>query len=294
MAQEHPSTRIGELLNGAWTASALAHLIARGVDTVLSADDPSTVLLRDAGLLEPVTGGYALAGREHLRGVEAIVLGTIRSSLGQTADIASGTFGWGSHQDDILAAQGESSASGGRGFASMIGVLPGLAEAFATGGVMLDVGVGVAALACAFAEAVPNSKVIGLDVEPRALALAKERVRELHLEDRVDLREIGIEAFTDEAVADVAHMSPVFIPPVVLPPAMRRVRAALKPGGWLALSGIVREDADGATRWMAYNAGGSALTDADVAQLAAGAGFSDPTAPPLPPGSPRVLVCRAI
>jgi hypothetical protein len=84
-------------------------------------------------------------------------------------------------------------------------------------------------------------------------------------------------------------MSPVFIPPSVLPSAMKHIRAALKPGGWLALSGIVRDGAESGTRWMAQNAGGSAVTDDEVAALAKAAGFAAPIAPP---GAPRVLVCR--
>jgi precorrin-6B methylase 2 len=287
-----PAERVGQLLEAAWTASAAARVLAGGIDQVLPEDDPAVPLLAAAGLIEPTEGGYALVGREALRGSEAIALAGIRSALGQAYDIATGRTGWSAYDDDVLVAQGEASAAGGRGLAGMIAAFPGLADAFADGGVLLDVGVGVAALACAFCEAVPGSRVIGLDVEPRAVALAEARVRERGLADRVDVRTVGIEAFDEEAVADLAHMSPVFIPPSVLPEAMKRIRAALRPGGWLALSGVVREGADDATRWMAHNAGGSAVTDVDVAALATAAGFAEPIAPPLPPGAPRVLVCR--
>jgi precorrin-6B methylase 2 len=184
------------------------------------------------------------------------------------------------------------SAAGGRGFAEMIHVLPGLAEAFEHDGVLLDVGVGVAGLACAFCEAVPGSRVIGLDVLPRALTLARRIVAEKGLDSRVDLRQLGIEEFHEEAVADLAHMSPVFIPPAVLPEGLNRIRAALKTGGWLALSGIVLDD-DTVTRWMAHQAGGSALTDAEATRLTGAAGFAAPVVAPLPPGAPRVLLFRA-
>ena len=294
MADTHPADRVGQLLNGAWTVSALACVLATGADTLLPDDHPAVVLLDEAGLLEPVDGGYLLAGRDQLRGREQFAVAGIRSALGQTADIASGSDGWGAHHDVVLTAQGEASAAGGRAFADMIATLPGLGGRFADGGVLLDVGVGVAALACAFAEAVPAARVIGLDVEPRALALAQARIQEKGLADRVEVRLVGIESFDETAVADIAHMSPVFIPPAVLPSAMSRLRSALTPGGWLALSGIVKAGADGATRWMAHNAGGSAVTEADVAELAAAAGFGTPVAPPLPPGAPRVLLLQAV
>lgn len=288
----HPADIVGQLLEGAWTASALARLLERGVDETLPAADASVPLLSRAGLLEPHEDGFVLRDRDLVRGVEPVVLATIRSVLGQAHDIAKGTASWSEQSDEVLLAQGMASAAGGRGFAQMIGVLPGLAEAFEHDGVVLDVGVGVAGLACAFCEAVPHARVIGIDVLPRALALARQLVEEKGLADRVDLRQVGIEEFDETAVADFAHMSPVFIPPTVLAEGLKRLRAALKTGGWLALSGIVG-DGDGVTRWMAYQAGGSALTDAEATSLAAAAGFAAPIVPPLPPGAPRVLLFRA-
>lgn len=289
----HPAQTIGRLLESAWTASALARLIERGLDMPLPDDDPSIPLLQSAGLLERGGAGFVLTGRDELRGYEEVALASIRSALGQAHNIASGNAGWSSQGDDVLLAQGEASAAGGAGFANLIANLPGLTEAFASGGTLLDVGVGVAALACAFCDAVPGAKVIGLDVEPRALELAQRRVRDRHLEDRMDLRLVGVEDFDADAVADLAHLPVVFIPPTVLPAAMKRIRTALKPGGWLVLSGIVSEDGDGSTRWMAHQAGGSALTTADAATLATQAGFGEPIEPPLPHGAPRVVVFRA-
>ena len=130
-------------------------------------------------------------------------------------------------------------------------------------------------------------------MEPRAIEFARQRVRAAHLDDRIDIRAVGIEDFDADSVADLAHMSPVFIPSTLLPAAMQRIHSALKPGGWLVLSGIVSDRGDGATRWMAHQAGGSALTTDDAATLATQAGFGDPIVPPLPPGAPRIVVLRA-
>jgi precorrin-6B methylase 2 len=286
----HPAHIVARLLEAAWAASALARLIEGGPDRSLAADDPSVRLLEPAGLLERQGDGFVLVGRDELRGYEGAVVANIRSVLGQAYNVALGSSGWSSQDDEVLAAQGEASAAGGVGFANLIESLPGLADVFAAGGTLLDVGVGVAGLACAFCEAVPHSKAIGLDVEPRALKLARQRVRDAGLDDRIDLREVSIEDFDRDGVADLAHMSPVFIPPSVLPAALKRIHAALKPGGWLVLSGIVSEHGDASTRWMAHQAGGSALTTSAAATLAAEAGFGEPIEPPLPPGAPRIRV----
>lgn len=288
------AVRVGRLLESTWTASAVAQVISRGVHQPMPEDDPAVPLLLKAGLLEHTLGGYALAGRDGLSGFESVALANIRSSRGQAFAIAEGNRGWAHQADEVLVAQGLASSAGGRGFAAFIESIPELKLAFDAGGVVLDVGVGVAALACAFCEAVPRSKVIGLDVLPRALELARQIVAEKGLNDRIDLRLLAVQDFEDEHVADLAHMSPIFIPRGVLVEGLRRIRRALKPGGWLALSGIVIEGLeDAATRFMAYSAGGSALTASDVARLVAEADFAKPIAAPLPPGSPRVLLCKA-
>jgi SAM-dependent methyltransferase len=288
---EHPMVKVGRLLQGAWAASALAQLMERGLDEPLARDDPSAPLLLAVGLLEEAGDGYRFTGREELRGYEGVVLANLRSSLGQAYAIANGKKGWPRSDEAVLTAQGVASSAGGRAFADMIRSIPHLNRAFEAGGVLLDVGVGVAALACAFCEEVPNSTVIGLDVLPRALELARQLVAQKNLEDRIDLRLIGIEDFDEEQVADLAHMSPIFIPPDVVPRALKRISAALKPGGWLVLSGIVAGGPQGGpSRWMAHNAGGSALDDTEAAGLAADAGFGPPVSPPLPVGAPRVLL----
>lgn len=290
---DNAAVALRHLLEAAWTASALAHLLERGVDEVIPYDDPAVGLLSNAGLLEDADGGYLLKGREALKGMEPFVLANIRSSLGQASAIANCRDGWAGQDEDVLLAQGVSSSAGARGFADLLLHLVDLQERFVSGGVFLDVGVGVAALACAFCEAVPGSKVIGLDVLPQALKLAEQLVADKGLQDRVDLRQVGIEDFEDEAVADLAHMSPVFIPPAVLTEGMKRIHRALKPGGWVVLSGIVVDGPESAAlRWMIHNAGGSALSDTDVAELAAATGFDPPMAAPLPPEAPRLLLLK--
>ena len=135
-------------------------------------------------------------------------------------------------------------------------MLEGLAERFgaAQGGVFLDVGVGVAELACAFCEAVPRSRVVGLDPLPQAIELATRTVAAHGLGDRVELRHQGVEQLDDEKVFDLAWLPLPFIPLAVVVEGLARVRRALKPGGWLLLPGSTMEPgADGdIARWQVH------------------------------------------
>ena len=147
---------VRELTDAVWVLSAMAPVLSSGVEGPFSMDDPAARVLADYGLLEATGSGLlprpgfveAFGGR-----ARALADG-IRSSLGQAATAAFGDQpggDWGAFADEILVAQGRASAMGGRGTAVfVVPVLDGLAERFASGdGVLLDVGVGVAELACA-------------------------------------------------------------------------------------------------------------------------------------------------
>jgi methylase of polypeptide subunit release factors len=109
---------------------------------------------------------------------------------------------------------------GGRIVAAFaIPVLEGLAERFgaASGGSFLDVGVGVAELACVFCEAVPRARVVGLDPLPQAIELATRTVAAHGLADRAELRPQGVEELEDDATFDLAWVPMPFIPPAAVP-----------------------------------------------------------------------------
>jgi release factor glutamine methyltransferase len=57
---------------------------------------------------------------------------------------------------------------------------------------VLDIGVGSGAIALALKDERPDAKVVGVDVSPDALALARENAQELGLD--IDLREGGVES----------------------------------------------------------------------------------------------------
>ncbi len=154
---------------------------------------------------------------------------------------------------------------------------------------------GVAAGACSICEALPGTRVIGPDVNPRALALARQLVTAKNLSGRIELRLQGVEELQDFSVASLAHISPPFIPRPALTEGIARLFRALRPGGMLTLSGLSSDGADGAIdRWQAYNAGGSAVTLAECTTLVTTAGFEKPKTPPnVPPGTtPMVALAR--
>jgi hypothetical protein len=152
----------------------------------------------------------------------------------------------------------------------------------------------VAGGACSIGEALPAARIIGLDVNPRPLGLARERVAAKGLADRIELRLPGVEELQDIRVASLAHVSPPFVPRPALVEGAGRLFRALKPGGMLMLSGICGDGADGTVgRWPAYNAGGTPLTLAECAAMVTATGFEEPKTPPdLPPGAPVLAYCR--
>ena len=149
---------------------------------------------------------------------------------------------------------------GGRGFAVFATpVLDGLAERFASGhGVLLDVGVGVAELACAFCRAVPGANVVGIDPLPRAIELAAPTLARHGLAERIELRCQGVQELEDDQVFDLAWLPLPFIPAAAVREGLPRVLRALRPGGWLLVPGSTFQPGakDEIARWQVHLAGG--------------------------------------
>lgn len=152
--------------------------------------------------------------------------------------------GW-SHADaDVLLAAGAVSASFPQTLASTIAPrLSGLEEALAREGAsFLDVGAGVAAMSIEMARLWPNLRVVAIEPWRPALALARNRVAQAGLSERVELREQAGEALQDEAAFDLAWVPSVFIPGRVLPQVIERVCRALRPGGWVLVPRLAARD----------------------------------------------------
>ncbi len=242
------------------------------------------------GLLELVSDGSL-----HTRHQAMIsTLRQVATSMGIVA--AHDGDGWAAQDDDTLLAQGKSSALGGTMLAMYaIPSLEGLSERFAAGGDFLDIGVGVAELAAAFCEAMPNARVVGIDVLPRVLALAQQTITARGLRDRLEVRLVAVQELTDVAKFDLAWMPAPFLPEEVFPVGLRRVHDALRSGGWLVV-GAGRFDDDAlatsVTRWKTLRSGGTPLTPDDARASLDSAGFVEIRELPTPPGAPALYAAR--
>ena len=264
---------------------AAARMLA-AVGLVVGDDHPQLA----NGLVELLSDGSLDTRRQAM----ISTLGQVATSMGIVA--GHGGDGWAAQDDDTLMAQAKSSALGGTMLAMYaVPTLDGLSERFVAGGDFLDVGVGVAELAAAFCEAMPNARVVGIDVLPRALALAQQTITARGLGDRLEVRLVAVQELTDAAKFDLAWMPAPFLPQDVFPLGLRRVHDALRPGGWLVV-GAGRFDDDAlavaVTRWKTLRSGGTPLTPDEARASLDSAGFVEIRELPTPPGAPALYAAR--
>lgn len=205
---------------------------------------------------------------------------------------------WAGQPDAALQAQGRASAQGPPVFAErLFPRLTGLLEALQLPGAqMLDVGTGVAAMAIGYAQLFPALTVVGLDVLPRALALAADRVAAAGVGNRVVLREQDVRTLDEVARYALAWLPAPFLPPPVLSAAVPRVVRSLAPGGWLILAHgkLPSDPVDAALDRLRTAAfGGTGLDDAEAEQLLREEGLRDISTAPTPEGAPSITVGRA-
>ena len=204
---------------------------------------------------------------------------------------------WEGQSDEALLAQGRASAQGAAAMVQFgLPMLGGLAEALAQpGAMMLDVGTGVAAMAVAYAELFPQLTVVGLDVLPRALALAAATVTASAVADRVVLREQDVATLDEETTYALTWLPAPFLPEVALRAAIPRVARAMAPGGWVMVGhGKFAESPseNAITRFKTVIYGGTALDDEQAQRLLREAGLQNVTTTPTPLGGPAITVGR--
>jgi SAM-dependent methyltransferase len=204
---------------------------------------------------------------------------------------------WAGQSDQALLAQGRASAQGAPLMAKFVfPALPGLLEALGRPGArMLDVGTGVGALAVAYAEAFPALTVVGIDVLPRVLALARATVAGSRGGDRVVLRDQDVGALDEPDTYALAWLPAPFVPEAPLRAGIVRLRTALLPGGWLVMGhgkfgGDPLGDAVGRFKTVAY--GGTALDNVQAGALLSEAGLEEVRNLPTPPGAPALTAGR--
>ncbi len=215
----------------------------------------------------------------------------------QAASLLAGTDAWTGQTDEAILAQGRTSAQGApmtKSFA--MPMMPGLEDLLAgPSPVMLDVGVGVAAMAVAYCETFPGLRVVGLDVFPRALDLARRTVDEAGMRERIELRHQDVGTLEDQNVFALAWLPAPFLPETAIQAGLPRIVRALVPGGWVMVGhGKFSEGGLSATltRFQTVAFGGTALDDEEAEAMLRTAGLVDVRTLPTPEGVPSITVGR--
>lgn len=210
-------------------------------------------------------------------------LGIVEGFLAQAADFVSspGRRTWDHEDPRILSAQGHSSAL----VADLLhrAVVPSLGDDLSdrlerADASFLDIGTGIAALAVAVCRLWPSVLVVGIDPWQPALALAREQVATAGLEGRIELRHTTAEELEDIEQFDLAWVPTFFIPSAALEPALDRVHAALRRGGWVTLGLYARPGnplMDALADLRTVRHGGSLGQPQEFATLLERAGFSN-------------------
>jgi ubiquinone/menaquinone biosynthesis C-methylase UbiE len=177
-------------------------------------------------------------------------------------------------------------------------IVPQLADLGArlerAGARFLDVGVGVASLALAMCREYPALQIVGLDAYEPALALARDNVARAGLGARIELRHCPVQELRDERAFELAWLPSFFIPPAELDAGLARVKAALRPGGWLVFAATgTHTGSTEATRALITELwGGAALGNEPARALLERAGFRDVRVLPGPPWAPTTLAAQ--
>jgi hypothetical protein len=155
----------------------------------------------------------------------------------QSAALLSGANAWTAQDDEAIVAQGRASAQAAAAFkAFAVPMLEGLGALLsAPRPMMLDVGVGVAAMAVAYCEAFPRLRVVGLDVFPRALELARGIIDDAGMAERVELRCQDVATLEERDVFCLAWLPAPFVPRAAIGAGLPRMIRALVSGGWVVV-----------------------------------------------------------
>jgi protein-L-isoaspartate O-methyltransferase len=188
--------------------------------------------------------------------------------------------GWRHTDPMILQAQGDGSSMFATGLKMKLAAEMGdLAERLERpGAAFLDIGAGVGSLSIAMCREFPQLRVVGLDQSDAPLALARANVARTSFGDRIDFRQMAVQDLGDEGAFDLAWLPAFFLGSrEAIPPALARIRAALRPGGWVLLP-AVRATAGEAVRtvWslVMESWGGPVLSPDECEGLLLEAGFA--------------------
>jgi Methyltransferase domain len=292
-------TLIHRLQENVWQLAALA---------VALLDDPARdpgqkrqaqQVLVELGLMSETSAGIAPGAglADLISSGSSDIAAVSAANILQSAGMLSGAPAWQSQNDDALVAQGRSSAQAAAAF-KMFGLpaLEGLRDLFdGESPQMLDVGVGVAAMAVEYCRIFPRLRVVGLDVLPRALELARRRVDEAGLAERIELRHQDVASLEDDQAYALAWLPAPFVPRPALDAGLPGVAKALVPGGWLMMGhGKLNDDRlkNALSRFQTTVYGGAALDDEEAQALLRSVGLEQVLTFPTPEGAPAITVGR--
>lgn len=160
---------------------------------------------------------------------------------------------------------------------------------------VLEVGTGVGALTVQMQRRWPNARLVGLEVLPQAYAIAEANLEEEALADRVELRLSSVLDLQDTDNFDVAWLPLAFFERRLITPAMQKVFAALRPGGWVVTS-VVAVRGNGLRpsllRLTGALWGGHTLYDSEAAELLRQSGYVQVMSIPMAPDVQPVIVGR--
>jgi SAM-dependent methyltransferase len=292
-------TLILRLEQGVWQLAALSVALRDDPPHDLRIKRQAQQVLIELGLMSETSAGVTPAAglAELMKSGFSNLAAESAAHILQSAAVVSGAAAWASLPDDALLAQGRSGTQAAAAFkAFMLPALEGLKDLFdGESPQMLDVGVGVAAMAVGYCRAFPKLRVVGLDVLPRALELARRLVDESELADRIELRQQDVASLEDDRAYALAWLPSPFIPQPALDAGLPRIAKALVPGGWLVMAhGKFHDDQlkNAIYRFQIGAFGGATVNDEEAQALLTGAGFEHILTLPTPDGAPALTVGR--
>jgi SAM-dependent methyltransferase len=115
----------------------------------------------------------------------------------------------------------------------MLGGIPGLKDKLEAGASVLDVGCGIGGLMLKVAQAWPNSRCHGVDIDPHGIAAAQANIAASDMTDRVSVEAVGPDGIGRDGEFDLAMMFEVLheIDDGIRPDVIKDVAKSLKTGG---------------------------------------------------------------
>lgn len=299
-----PTDPVTELENATWALVAVIttqrDAARSSLAAALHADPVRTAVLAAAGLVERRGEELDPSPSLHDGGLAASAAAARLAALGQAADAAAGEKeqSWSAQPDRVLLDQGRASAATGQAIATrLVPALTGLPQRLASpGSRVLDVGTGVGALALALVRELPEVRVTGIDVLPRAVALARAELEQAGPDaERVQVRQQDVADLRERELYDLIWLPSPFLSEPALRAGLPRVVDAAVPGGWLVIGTNPApgdELAAAVARWNAVRNGGSSIEAPELAGTLRDLGLGEVDQRPTFPGGPVLVVGR--